>query len=447
LLYATLAGKGNMEKIYSVSEFATFIKKYLRNIGEVVIEGEISELKVSNKWLFATVKDETASIKVFSTIHQIYNYDLLEEGTLVHLYGTPSLFEKRGEFNISARQIMPTGEGALKIAFEKLKEKLDQEGLFRPERKRPISQFPQQIGLITAKDSQAHKDFVKILSQRMGGLKIQFYPVNVQGRGSVDSIVNAVTYFNNHTPLDVLVICRGGGSLEDLQSFNDEKVVRALFSSRIPVVSGVGHEGDITLSDLVADLRASTPSNAAELIVRDRKEVLQKIYFSQTTIEKDLRALLRVSEQINSFAERLDSSIERKLQDKNDELFLYVTKMKGTIDKQISNLHLKIARFKRLFDKFENKLSLYSQEISTYANSLKKDVEGLVGKQKSKIENLEKLVVSLDYQKLLKRGFSITLTEKGKILRRIEDVANGDRITTTVENGRIPSTVVLATQK
>src|SRR5687768_14236162 len=123
-----------MEKIYKVSEFASFVKHYLRNIGDVVIEGEISEIRINNNWLFATIKDETASIKVFSTIHQIYNHDLLEEGTLVHLYGSPSLYEKRGEFNISARQILPTGEGALKIAFEKLKDKLQQEGFFQLER-------------------------------------------------------------------------------------------------------------------------------------------------------------------------------------------------------------------------------------------------------------------------------------------------------------------------
>jgi exodeoxyribonuclease VII large subunit len=385
---------------------------------------------------------------VWGVVQKIYNHDSLEEGTLVHLYGYPSLHEKSGNFSIAAQRIIPTGEGALKIAFDKLKEKLEQEGLFRPERKRFIPEFPQHIGLITAKGSEAYKDFIKITSQRMGGLKIHFYPVTVQGRGSVESIVNAVSYFNENMPfLDVLVVCRGGGSLEDLQSFNDEKVVHALFSSKAPVVTGIGHEGDVTLADLVADLRASTPSNAAELIVRDREDVFREIEYSKEIIEKEVKTLLEVSDQIKRIPERLEDSMSGLLGKNKGEMYLYVTRMKGTIDRQVSLLQRTIDNFRRLFDKYENKLSRYREQTSTLAKGLTREIYSFLIEQKTNLQHLEKLLVSLSYETQFKRGFSITLSEKGKIIRKIEDILKGDRITTVVENGNISSTVVLIDKK
>ena len=165
-----------MEKIFKVSEFNEFINVYLNQVGEITVEGEISQINISQgKWLFMTIKDESSSVEVFGILNTLPNYNLLEEGMLVHIYGVPRLYQKTGRFSISATQIMLAGEGSLKTAFEKLKSRLEKEGLFEKTRKRPLPMFPQKIGLITAKNSQAYYDFIKVLKARMGGIKIYFY--------------------------------------------------------------------------------------------------------------------------------------------------------------------------------------------------------------------------------------------------------------------------------
>lgn len=386
------------EKIFRVSEFNEFVNTYLNQVGEVVVEGEISEINISqNQWLFITIKDKESSVEVFSTIYKISGYDLLEQGMLVRVYGTPGLYRKSGRFSIRAEQIIPAGEGALRLAFEKLKLKLQKEGLFDPQRKRPLPAFPEKIGFITAKDSRAYSDFVKCLKERMGGLKIYFYPVNVQGEGSVDSIVRAFNYFNNnHENFDVLVLARGGGSLEDLQSFNDERVARAIFSSKVPVVCGVGHEKDISIADLVADVRASTPSNAAELIVKNRIEIIKEINFNAKILETNLRQLLSM---------------------RNETVFKNVGMLKIAISQEISNLHGTIS-------KFSTKVDFW------------------IIQQKTSLNSLIRLLENLNPYRVLERGFSITMDKHGSVLKSTKNIKNGESIITTLFDGKISSQVL-----
>ncbi len=384
--------------IFSVSEFNEFIDEYLDSVGEVVVEGEISEIRINQgKWVFMTIKDESASLRIFSFTWTLKNLSSLTEGMLVRVKGSPGLYKKNASFSLQASEVLPSGEGALRLAFEQLRKKLSEEGLFDVSRKRSLVSFPEKIGLLTARNSRAYSDFIKIINARMGGLKIYFYPVQVQGEGAVDSIINGLDFFNKELlDLDLLVITRGGGSLEDLQAFNDERVVRKVYASKIPVVAGVGHEADVSLVDLVADLRASTPSNAAELIVRDKKDVIQQIEFDKKLIRQTI---------IKNIDERLE--VVRKI--------------------------------KSIFQKFTQILSL---KISNNINTISNSVNSLLTHQINKLSNLKRLLRSLNYQNVLRRGYSITFSEDGSVLKNNTMVKLGDKIKTLLYNGKINSKVL-----
>ncbi len=417
-----------VEKIFQVSEFNEFINTYLEQVGPVVIEGELNEIKISQgKWVFATIKDKESNVDVFGLAFKLSGYDLLEPGMLVHVYGIPRLYKKTGRFRVFANQIVPAGEGALKLAFEKLKEKLRNEGLFEPQRKRQIPEFPERIGLITAKDSRAYGDFIKVLSQRMRGLKIFLYLVNVQGKDSVESITRAFNYFNdNLSDLDAIALVRGGGSLEDLQSFNDERVARAIFSSKAPVICGVGHEDDLTIADLVSDVRASTPSNAAELLVRNKKEVSLEVDHKIKTIYTQLSYVLK---------------------EYNSRIIRSVQLLENSIGRQTSIIHGLIA-------KFINQFSLLRQEAKNLERNryglqerIFRGIEYWTRQQNIKLENLLRLLNTFNVQNTLKRGFSITFDNKGKVLKKISHLTKGSQITTDLFSGKINSQVLNISKK
>lgn len=411
------------EKVFQVSEFNEFINIYLSQVEEVIVEGEISQIKVSQKkWIFLTIKDKGSSVEVFGTVFQISGFDLLEPGMLVHVYGTPRLYKKTGRFSIFASRIVPAGEGALRLAFEKLKIKLEKEGLFAVERKRELPAFPERIGLITAKGSNAYGDFIKVLKARMGGIKIYFYPVTVQGRDSVTTIISALRYFNDHkSELDLLVLVRGGGSLEDLQSFNDEMVARAIFSSKIPVVCGVGHEDDVTIADLVCDLRASTPSNAAELIVRNRTDVIN---------------------DINNKIYLIGSSLRQIIEGRKRRIFDNVNILQHSLRNRILFFNRAIDKFRMGFSGYIHKLSSLAEKINISKQSLEKSARFWIEAKKTSLVALTRLLESLDFKRVLKRGYSITFGKNGKILKSAVGIEKGDIIRTMLEKGRLDSKVL-----
>lgn len=242
----------------------------------VVVEGEVASFKVSkDKYIFFDIKDDEGAINCFMMIYQLRIP--LEDGMKVRLIAQPRL-TAWGKFSLTVREVMPVGEGSIKRAFEILKAKLDAEGLFDPSRKRLLPSLPQNIGLIASVESAGYADFLKITNHRWQGLDIKVADVQVQGASASQQIIAAIDYFNQQADLpEVLVIVRGGGSAEDLAVFNEEPLVRAIAASRIPTLVGVGHEVDTSLSDLAADVRAATPSNAAQILVPDRQELLRDI--------------------------------------------------------------------------------------------------------------------------------------------------------------------------
>ncbi len=267
----------------SVAEYLKLVNDTLRFIpaDQVVIEGEISDYRVAQgKWVSFDLKDEEAQavLKCFMTTWQLKT--AIEDGMRVQVKGAPKIYERFGTFKLNVETLEPVGEGALKRAYELLKKKLEGEGLFDVSRKRDLPRFPKRIGLITSRDAAAYGDFLRILNNRWGGVEVLFSHVHVQGKEAVGEIVSAMDSFNGFESQDrpdVIVLTRGGGGLEDLHAFNDEQVARAIYASRIPVVVAVGHERDESLCDFVADVRASTPSNAAERVVPSRQEVAYEI--------------------------------------------------------------------------------------------------------------------------------------------------------------------------
>ncbi len=279
----------------SVSEFLTLVNETLRLIPsqEFVVEGEVSDFRVAQeKWISFDLKDEEgeAVLKCFMTAWQLRVP--IEDGMRVQVQGTPKVYERFGQFKMNVQEVSPVGEGALRRAYELLKKKLEGEGLFDGARKRVLPRFPKKIGLITSRDAAAYGDFLRILHNRWSGVIVMHAHVHVQGREAVPEILGAFAFFNELPETerpDVLVLTRGGGGLEDLHAFNDEQVARAVFGSKIPVVCAVGHERDESLCDFVADVRASTPSNAAERIVPNRRDVVYEIETMSRHMEERLR--------------------------------------------------------------------------------------------------------------------------------------------------------------
>ena len=277
---------------FSPSDFVALVNQTLEYAySSVTIVGEVSEFKINNgKWVFFNIKDEETSVPCFMTLWSLSQP--IEDGMKVVVRGVPRL-TKWGKFSVTVSKIAPVGEGSLKKAFEILKKKLMDEGLFDPARKRPLPEDLFKIGVISSTQAAGYADFIKIINARWGGLKVLTAHTLVQGLDAPEQMIRALKYFNEKTDVDAIVLIRGGGSKDDLACFNDEALVRAVATSKIPVICGIGHEIDESLCDLASDVRASTPSNAAELITRDRKteKLTEKISLMRQKIDFEIRNL------------------------------------------------------------------------------------------------------------------------------------------------------------
>ncbi len=269
-------GVRKMENSFSPTEFIAVVNQTLEYAySSVVVVGEVSGFKVNQgKWVFFDLKDDESSVSCFMTLWSLRQP--LEDGMKVMVRGVPKL-TKWGKFSLTVSQAAPVGEGSLKKAYEMLKKKLTAEGLFDPAKKRPIPEDLTKIGVISSTQAAGYADFIKIINARWGGMKVQVAHTQVQGMDAPDQIIKALQYFNERSEVQIIAIMRGGGSADDLSCFNDERLVREIAASRIPVITGIGHEVDESLADLAADVRASTPSNAAEMLTKDRDEEKAKL--------------------------------------------------------------------------------------------------------------------------------------------------------------------------
>lgn len=307
--------------ILSVSDFVDLLNQTLEFAYPfVTVVGELSSFRISkNRWVYFELKDETSSVKCFGTVYMLPGP--LEDGLVVQVAGSPRLHPRFG-FSLNLQSIQPVGEGSLKRAANLLEAKLRAEGLFAEERKRSLPYPPRHIGLITSGQSAAFADFVKILGQRWGGVNVSLADVHVQGEAAPLQLVRAIEYFNQaaQTP-DVLVMIRGGGSAEDLAAFNTETVTRAVAGSRIPTLVAIGHEVDLSLAELAADRRASTPSNAAELLTADSQRELQQLAQHQLQLNKSIQQLLSAEQQsLQTIYENLAELLHNKVAQAREQL-------------------------------------------------------------------------------------------------------------------------------
>jgi exodeoxyribonuclease VII large subunit len=318
----------NGKNVLTVSDITRQIKLSLETkFPRVWIQGEISNFKQhTSGHLYFTLKDEGAQISAVMWRSRVASLPLLpEDGMKVIVRGSITVYPPRGNYQIDCDQIQPVGVGELQLAFERLKKKLADEGLFDPAHKKPIPEYPERIGIITSITGAALQDFRSVLARRFPTVEVVLSPVRVQGTGAAEEIASAIVDMNEYGNIDVLIVGRGGGSLEDLWPFNEEVVARAIYNSRIPVISAVGHEIDFTIADFVADLRAPTPSAAAELAVKDRSElieVLRNIWYTIAGAVEDKVELLRdsIKSLTSSHALNRPKDLLREASQRTDEL-------------------------------------------------------------------------------------------------------------------------------
>lgn len=316
---------------FSVSELIALTNQTLEfAYANVEVEGEVSGFKVNqNKYVFFDLKDEQGSVSCFMTVWQLRTP--IEDGMKVVVVASPKL-TPWGKFSLTVQAIRPRGEGSIKKSFELLRGRLEKEGLFDEERKRPLPELPQRIGVISSTQAAGYADFIKILNDRWGGLTIEVAQVQVQGVGAPEQMIEALRYFNTQDKRpDVIVLIRGGGSADDLSSFNDELLVREIAASRVPTLVGVGHETDVSLADMVADLRAATPSNAAQLLVPDRHETIRHVKL-----------------RVRGLLPRIEQMIEDDRQETRDQLeraFMYLEHRRNDYAQQLTSLRRLLAEF------------------------------------------------------------------------------------------------------
>ena len=392
-------------KIYKVSEINKIAKNLLEGeFPDIWLEGEISNLTLhSSGHLYFSLKDEEAQINAIMYKWQVGQLEFMpESGMKVIAQGKISVFVKGGRYQIIVYDLKPIGIGALQQAFEQLKRKLEKEGLFDKARKRPIPMLPQKIGIVTSPTGAAIRDILNIIERRFANVHILIHPVRVQGDQAAGEIAEAITYVNEHFPyLDVLIVGRGGGSLEDLWSFNREIVARAIYDSRIPVISAVGHEIDYTIADFVADLRAPTPSAAAELVVSNK-------------IELEKRILLLTS--------KIKSSMEHEL----DEL---TSQYRHLVQS-------------RVFLHPEEIYSQFQQDIDYYLERIVSHCTHFFDFQSERLNSLVGKLEVLSPLHILARGYSITYKLPGnEILKSISQVTMKDKVKVKLHRGEIICTV------
>jgi exodeoxyribonuclease VII large subunit len=430
-----------LRAILTVSELTREIKEILEDrFPDVWVEGEISNVRIPpSGHIYFTLKDDASQIRAVLFKMQARTLRFVpEDGLQVICRGRVSLYEKRGDYQLILGSMEPKGIGALQLAFLQLKEKLEKEGFFDPARKKPIPMVPQKIGIVTSPTGAVIRDMLHILKRRFENLHILLYPVRVQGEGASDEIVEALKYFNQRTDVDAIIVGRGGGTLEDLWAFNEESVARAIYHSRIPVISAVGHETDYTVSDFVADLRAPTPSAAAELVVRDKKEIKNILRYLRGRLENEtvqivqgyrthLSHLVRIFEEpqkkIEEYFLRMDDLVNRL------RLFASWT-LRRKREKQLhlsENLLLRspMERLKNLRSSLVEARKRMERNVNHTMEIHRHRVAGILGK-----------LDSLSPLSILQRGYSITRRLPSlQILREATHVQEGDRVEVRLYRG------------
>ena len=390
-----------MDQALTVTQLNLYLRDLLDSqslLANVCVRGELSNYKIyPSGHHYFTLKDNESSLKcVMFKSNSMRLRFRPESGMGVTAWGRVSVYPRDGVYQLYCTQLMPEGTGDLQVAFEQLKAKLDAEGLFDPSHKKPLPAFPERIAIITSSAGAAVHDMIRILGRRWPMAKLLLLPVRVQGSEAPAEIAGAIRYANEFKLADLIITGRGGGSIEDLWAFNDERVARAIFASEIPVISAVGHEPDVTISDYVADRRASTPSNAAEIAVPDQREI------SDLLAGYDLRTSQAMRKRIGSLRDRLEAVQARRV----------MTAPTAHIDQRRMEL-----------DRSRERLAAAEEQI--------------LAKRRQQFVALTASLDAMSPLRVLTRGYAIPTDEAGNVVRSVTEIRTGDRLSLIMSDGSL----------
>ncbi len=435
-------------RVRTVSQLTGEIKGLLaHSFGDIWVAGEISQVKpAASGHLYFTLKDAGAQVRAvcFKSSLRFLRFKP-RDGIAVLARGRIDLYEQRGDYQLLVEALEPQGYGALQLAFEQLKNRLDAEGLFAAARKRALPRFPWRIGIVTSPTGAAVRDIVEILSRRFPGVHLRLFPALVQGAGSVEAVVDGLRHFSGGGWADLVIVGRGGGSLEDLWTFNEEPVARAIAECSVPVISAVGHETDFTIADFVADLRAPTPSAAAELAVLTRTEVEERIHGAAARAARALRfGISQARGQVHQLGiERATSVLHRRIGRLGQRVDDFDFRSRQTMERRLSELRRRVQGLDARLNRQDLRVRLAEARarltaaegtlIVAMATSLDRDRRRL-DRDASALEHLSPL-------RVLERGYAIVQDGRGHVLTRPDEVESGDEIAVRLHEGRLRARV------
>ncbi len=435
-------------RVWKVRELVASVRSHIeREYSDAWVEGEISNFRAPDSGhLYFTLKDGNSQIRVvmFRSSARLLRFRPAD-GMQVVVRGRVTVYEDRGELQISAEHIEPKGAGSLQLAFEQLKAKLEAEGLFAPERRKPIPSLPSRIGLVTSAQAAALRDILNVLQRRHHSVNVLIYPAQVQGDAASQEVAAGVRFFNQHDNVDVIIVARGGGSAEDLAAFNDETLARTVSASEIPVISAVGHETDFTIIDFVADLRAPTPSAAAELVIRSRQEVEDHAAALHERLSRAMRYRLLMGRQAltelaqhGAFARMM--GLIRQRQQKLDDLAHRM---------ELAERHL-LERMRRRWELTSAAVRHYDlrlvlsgmrKELDSGTAALVAIMRNVLLQCRVRSERFETALQSLSPLAILERGYALVFDSEGKLLKDAGSLNVGDEISARLAHGEIRAAV------
>ena len=435
-------------RVWKVRDLVASVRTHIeREFSDAWVEGEISNFRAPESGhLYFTLKDGDSQIRVvmFRSSARLLRFRPAD-GLQVVVRGRVTIYEDRGELQISAEYIEPKGAGSLQLAFEQLKAKLEAEGLFAAERKKPIPTLPSRIGVVTSPQGAALRDILNILQRRHRSVNVLIFPAQVQGDAASFEVAAGVRFFNQHGNVEVIIVARGGGSAEDLAPFNNEGLARSVFASSIPVISAIGHETDFTIIDFVADLRAPTPSAAAELVIRSRQDIEEQAAALHDRLTRAMRYRLLMGRQAltqlsqhGAFARMME--VIRQRQQKLDDLTHRVELAQRNLLEKSRRQWEIVSAAVRHYD-VRLVLSGMRKELDSRTTALGSVMRNVLLQHRVRSERLETALQSLSPLAILDRGYALVFDANGKLLKNADAVKMGDEISARLAHGQIDAAV------
>lgn len=433
--------------IYTIKELTSYIKSLFDNnslLSNIWVRGEISNFTHhSSGHMYFTLKDEASRLRtIMFAGNNRYLKFIPQNGTKVICRGYISIYERDGQYQFYVQEMQPDGIGQLYLAYEQLKSKLEEEGLFAEQNKKDLPHFPEKIGIITSPTGAAVRDIITTIKRRYPFVNLIIYPVLVQGKDASKSIAEAIKHLNNYGNIDVIIVGRGGGSIEELWAFNEEIVARNIYNSEIPIISGVGHETDFTIADFVADVRAPTPTAAAELAVPNVYELRKNIYSNVNRLEKEFNQQLQAKK--NDLLQIMSSIIFRRpkqyLLKDSQQIDYLQDRMQYCLSLKITNHkeHLYKLKHKILQEKPKQRILGEKDKLNLLVKQLSREMNISNNFRKEKVSSVYAQLDALSPLKVMQRGFAIPYDEKGKkIIKSIDDIQLGDTLKVRIYDGTL----------